>query len=375
MPTRSTRCSRSPSRSSWNGPRREALPRAAGRAGGVRRGRGLHALLLRPCRARRAGLALATSSGSCGPSPCASGRRSSSARPRSSPGSRPRRAGRAERFGWIDAFDPVKFRRAPVGPRLEPGDDVRGARRRPGRGRGGRRVGSSWRSSRRLLGAGPARPLRAPAARSSSLVPVGVSGIAWLAGLRIVTARNLIGVHRVRRRGARRVLLPLPRRCGPRRPVRAGLALAGLRLRAQPDGRARRLRPGGGGARATPAGSRATRSSSSARSRTSARRSSGTSPATSRWPRRGLLAPCAELWVVTDVPAGRTLLDVAQPAGRERWGRSRSRGSPGAARSPPRPRPPTAAISTQRPAGAASHRSRLVSPRSVWQTVRRLRST
>jgi hypothetical protein len=28
------------------------------------------------------------------------------------------------------------------------------------------------------------------------------------------------------------------------------------------------------------------------------------------------LAPCAELWVVTDVPAGRTLIDLAQPAGR-----------------------------------------------------------
>jgi hypothetical protein len=33
-------------------------------------------------------------------------------------------------------------------------------------------------------------------------------------------------------------------------------------------------------------------------------------------PEAGPKAPCADLWVVTDVPAGRALIDLAQPADR-----------------------------------------------------------
>ena len=189
------------------------------------------------------------SSGSCGPSPCAWRPRSSSARPRCSPGSP------ASSSRWAPSASAgstpstrVKFARAPVRALLGPGDDVRGARQRPGRGRGGRARRDPRARPRRLLRCWRGSAPRPACARSWSSCPVGVSGIAWLAGLRIVTGRNLIGVTAFAAVALAAVLLPLPRRAALAAGA-AGLALAVFGYVAQPDGRARRLRPRGGRAR------------------------------------------------------------------------------------------------------------------------------
>jgi hypothetical protein len=67
-----------------------------------------------------------------------------------------------------------------------------------------------------------------PSARLCALlvvVPLGASGIAWLAGLRIITGRNLIGVTAFAAVALAAVLLPLPRRAALAGAA-AGVALA-----------------------------------------------------------------------------------------------------------------------------------------------------
>ena len=96
---------------------------------------------------------------------------------------------RAERFGWIDAFDPVKFLALPSALFWDPGTMAAELGSDPDAGEAVARVvilalvlGGCWVLAR--LGS---------SARLCALlvvVPVGVSGIAWLAGLRIVTGRT-----------------------------------------------------------------------------------------------------------------------------------------------------------------------------------------
>lgn len=117
----------------------------------------------------------------------------------------------AERFGWIDAFDPVKFVALPSALFWDPGTMYAEIGSDPG----------VWEALARaailalvLVGCAVLRGL-GPSARLCALlalVPVGVSGIAWLAGLRIVTGRNLIGVTAFAAVALAAVLLPLPRR-------------------------------------------------------------------------------------------------------------------------------------------------------------------
>lgn len=117
----------------------------------------------------------------------------------------------AERFGWIDAFDPVKFASLPSALFWNPGTMYAEDGADPG----------LWAAAGRvaflavvLAGCAVLRRLGSSARLCALLVlvPVGVSGIAWLAGLRIVTGRNLIGVTAFAAVALAAVLLPLPRR-------------------------------------------------------------------------------------------------------------------------------------------------------------------
>jgi hypothetical protein len=117
----------------------------------------------------------------------------------------------AERFGWIDAFDPLKLAYLPSALFWDPGTMYAERGSDPDVGEavvrlavlalvlGGcavlARLGSSARLCALLV-----------------LVPLGASGIAWLAGLRIITGRNLIGVTAFAAVAVAAVLLPLPRR-------------------------------------------------------------------------------------------------------------------------------------------------------------------
>jgi mannosyltransferase len=117
----------------------------------------------------------------------------------------------AERFGWIDVFDPVKFLALPSALFWNPGSMYAELGTDP----------SVWEALARiailagiLLGSAVLWRLGSSARLCAllALVPVGISGIAWLAGLRIVTGRNLIGVTAFAAVALAAALLPLPRR-------------------------------------------------------------------------------------------------------------------------------------------------------------------
>jgi hypothetical protein len=130
----------------------------------------------------------------------------------------------AERFGWIDVFDPVKFAALPSALFWNPGSMYAELGTDPG----------FWEAAGRvailagvLAGCAGLRRLGSSARLCALLVlvPVGVSGVAWLAGLRIVTGRNLIGVTAFAAVALAAVLCPLPRRAALAAAA-AGIALA-----------------------------------------------------------------------------------------------------------------------------------------------------
>jgi Dolichyl-phosphate-mannose-protein mannosyltransferase len=220
----------------------------------------------------------------------------------------------AERFGWIDAFDPVKFASLPSALFWDPGTMYAELGADPG----------FWEAAARVAilalvlgGCAVLRRLGSSARLCALLVvvPVGVSGIAWLAGLRIITGRNLIGVTAFAAVALAAVLLPLPRRTAfgaaalglalavfsyvrapmPERPdfdqVADALVDAGwapgdpiLVVGSLPDFRSplEWYLPGG-----------------------------------VTLPEAAPREACTDVWVVTDVPRGRDLLDLASPASRE----------------------------------------------------------
>ena len=223
----------------------------------------------------------------------------------------------AERFGWIDAFDTVKFLALPSALFWDPGTMYAELGTDPGAGEAAARaailalvLGGCWVLAR--LGS---------SARLGALlvlVPLGASGIAWLAGLRIVTGRNLIGVTAFAAIALAAVLLPLPRRAALAAAA-AGVALAAVSYVRSPmdervdfDRVADALVDAGWepGDPLLVVGSLPDFRSPL----------EWYLPGKVTLPEARPAAPCAELWVVTDVPAGRTLLDLAQPAGREEVG-------------------------------------------------------
>ena len=218
---------------------------------------------------------------------------------------------RAERFGWIDAFDPVKFLALPSALFWDPGTMYAELGSDPDAGEAVARavilalvLGGCWVLAR--LGS---------SARLCALlvvVPVGVSGIAWLAGLRIVTGRNLIGVTAFAAVALAAVLLPLPRRAAlAAGAVALALAVFGY-VRSPMDERvdfdrvAEALADVGWepGDPILVVGSLPDFRSPL----------EWYLPGDVTLPEAEPKAPCADLWVVTDVPAGRALIDLAQPA-------------------------------------------------------------
>lgn len=117
----------------------------------------------------------------------------------------------AERFGWIDAFDPVKLAALPSALFWDPGTMYAELGTDPGAAEALGRIAILL-----LVLVGCAVLARlGPSARLCALlvvVPVALSGIAWLAGLRIITGRNLIGVTAFAAVALAAVLVPLPRR-------------------------------------------------------------------------------------------------------------------------------------------------------------------
>jgi Dolichyl-phosphate-mannose-protein mannosyltransferase len=131
---------------------------------------------------------------------------------------------RAERFGWIDDFDLLKLGYVPSALFWDPGTTYARLGSEPG----------AWESVARLaiLGAvvvGCAVLLRSDASARlcahMTIVPVALAGIAWLAGLDVVTGRNLMGVTAFAAVALAAALLPLPRRVVPVA-LAAGVALA-----------------------------------------------------------------------------------------------------------------------------------------------------
>jgi hypothetical protein len=117
----------------------------------------------------------------------------------------------AERFGWIDAFDPLKLAYLPSALFWDPGSMYAELSTDPGFGEGAARLVLL---ALVLVGCAVLARL-GPSARLCALlvvVPIGGAGIAWLAGLRIITGRNLIGVTAFAAVALAAVLLPLPRR-------------------------------------------------------------------------------------------------------------------------------------------------------------------
>jgi mannosyltransferase len=117
----------------------------------------------------------------------------------------------AERFGWIDAFDAVKYASLPSALFWNPGTMYAELGSEPG----------FWEAAARVaifalvLGGCVVLKGLGSSARLCALlvlVPLGVSGIAWLAGLRIITGRNLIGVTAFAAVALVAALLLLPRR-------------------------------------------------------------------------------------------------------------------------------------------------------------------
>jgi hypothetical protein len=223
----------------------------------------------------------------------------------------------AERFGWIDAFDPVKFVALPSALFWDPGTMYAELGADPGAGEAAARaailalvLGGCWVLAR--LG---------PSARLCALfvlVPVGASGIAWLAGLRIVTGRNLIGVTAFAAVALAAVLLPLPRRAAVAAAV-AGVGLAVFAyVRSPMDTRVDFDRVADAlVAEGWMPGDPILLVGSLPDFRSPLEwYLPGEVTLPEARPRRA----CREMWVVTDVPAGRALLDLAQPAGRAEVG-------------------------------------------------------
>ena len=130
----------------------------------------------------------------------------------------------ADRFGWIDAFDVVKFGALPSALFWDPGTMYAEIGADP----------DAWEAAARLailvgvlVGCSVLRRLGSSARLCALLVvvPITVSGIAWLAGLRIVTGRNLIGVTPFAAVALAAVLFALPRRAAIAAAA-AGVALA-----------------------------------------------------------------------------------------------------------------------------------------------------
>ncbi len=130
----------------------------------------------------------------------------------------------ADRFGWIDAFDVVKFGALPSALFWDPGTMYAEIGADP----------DTWEAAARLailvgvlVGCWVLRRLGSSARLCALLVvvPIAVSGIAWLAGLRIVTGRNLIGVTPFAAVALAAVLYALPKRAAIAAAA-AGVALA-----------------------------------------------------------------------------------------------------------------------------------------------------
>ena len=218
---------------------------------------------------------------------------------------------RAERFGWIDAFDPVKFLALPSALFWDPGTMYAELGSDPDAGEAFARAVIL---ALVLGGCSVLARLGSPARLCALLVvvPVGVSGIVWLAGLRIVTGRNLIGVTAFAAVALAAVLLPLPRRAA----LAAGAVVFALAVfgyvrspmdeRVDFDRVAEALADAGWepGDPILVVGSLPDFRSPL----------EWYLPGDVTLPEAEPKAPCADLWVVTDVPAGRALIDLAQPA-------------------------------------------------------------
>lgn len=217
----------------------------------------------------------------------------------------------AERFGWIDAFDPLKLAYLPSALFWDPGTMYAELGSDPGPGEavarlvilalvlGGcavlARLGSSARLCALLV-----------------LVPLGASGIAWLAGLRIITGRNLIGVTAFAAVALAAVLLPLPRRAALAGAA-AGVALAVFAYVRTPmaerpdfDRVADALVEAG-----WEPGDPILLVGSFLDFRSPLE---WYLPGEVTLPEAEPARPCAEMWIVTDVPAGRELIDLGEPA-------------------------------------------------------------
>ncbi len=220
----------------------------------------------------------------------------------------------AERFGWIDVFDPVKFASLPSALFWDPGTMYAELGADPG----------VWEATVRVAilalvlgGCAVLRRLGSSARLCALLVvvPIGVSGIAWLAGLRIITGRNLIGVTAFAAIALVAVLLPLPRRAA------FGAAALGVALAVfsyvrtpmpeRPDfDQVADALVDAGWAPGDPI--LVVGSLPDFRSPLE-----WYLPGDVTLPEAAPREACAEVWVVTDVPRGRDLLDLASPASRE----------------------------------------------------------
>jgi Dolichyl-phosphate-mannose-protein mannosyltransferase len=222
---------------------------------------------------------------------------------------------RAERFDWIDAFDPLKLAYLPSALFWDPGTMYAELGSDPG----------AWEAVARLailalvlVGCAVLFRLdaRARLCALMTLVPVGLAGIAWLAGLRIITGRNMIGVSAFAAVALAATLVLLPRR--PALVVLgAGVALAVFGyVRSPVDERVPFDRVAATlDEAAWEPGDPILIVASLPDFR---------SPLEWYLPGDVVLSeavparPCAEVWVVTDVPEGRALLDLAEPASREK---------------------------------------------------------
>lgn len=223
----------------------------------------------------------------------------------------------AERFGWIDVFDLRKLAYVhsalfwnPGALYAEDGADAEPLEAIARLAILGLVVGGSL----VLYRLDP----RARLCASLTLVPVVIAGAAWLAGLRIITGRNMIGVLAFAAVAIAATLLPLPRRAVPFAAA-AAVALAAVGyLRSPVDERVPFDRVAAtlveeGWAPGDPIvifGSF----------------TNFRSPLEWYLPGDVVLEeavparPCGELFVVTDIPAGRAYLDQAEVAGRAEAG-------------------------------------------------------
>ena len=261
----------------------------------------------------------------------------------------------AERFGWIDVFDPVKFASLPSALFWDPGTMYAELGADPG----------VWEVTVRVAilalvlgGCAVLRHLGSSARLCALLVvvPIGVSGIAWLAGLRIITGRNLIGVTAFAAIALAAVLLPLPRRAA------FGAAALGVALAVfwyvrtpmpeRPDfDQVADALVDAGWAPGDPI--LVVGSLPDFRSPLE-----WYLPGDVTLPEAAPREACAEVWVVTDVPRGATCSTLPRRRAARTWEPSRSPASPGTAAWSARPRPAAAATWTPRPAPAACGRSR-----------------